>query len=58
MKHTIEPFTPDKLYQLIVSTSFTIKAQSSEEAKAKIEALLAEIEADHWEFERICQAEN
>lgn len=58
MRHTIKPFKPDKLYEVIISTCFSIKATSEKEAKQKIEALLSEIDADHWEFERISEAEH
>ncbi|MGP0128429.1 MAG: hypothetical protein ACTMUB_03920 [cyanobacterium endosymbiont of Rhopalodia musculus] len=58
MQHTIKPFKPDKLYEVVVSACFSIKATSEEEAKQKLEALLSEIDADHWEFERISEAEH
>ncbi len=58
MKHTIQPYTPDKIYQIIISAGFSIKAQSEADAKEKLEALLSEIDVDHWEIELICEAEN
>ncbi|MEM8778122.1 MAG: hypothetical protein AAGF26_04470 [Cyanobacteria bacterium P01_G01_bin.49] len=58
MKHSIQRFNPDKLYEIVVSACFSIKAKSSQEAQEKLSALLSEIDADHWEFERVSEAEN
>ena len=58
MKHSIQRFNPDKLYEIIVNACFSIKAKSSQEAQEKLNALLSEIDADHWEFEQINEAEN
>lgn len=58
MKHSIQPYTPDKLYQILIGAGFSITAKSEAEAKEKLEALLSEIDVDHWEIERICEAEN
>ncbi len=58
MKHTIQKFNPDKLYEIVVSACFSIKAKSSAEAQQKLEALLGEIDADHWEIEKINEVEN
>ncbi len=58
MQHIIKPFKPDKLYEVIVSSCFSIKATSEQEAKQKLDALLSEIDADHWEFERIREAQH
>ena len=58
MQHTIKPFKSDKFYEVVVSACFSIKATSKKEAKQKLEALLSEIDANHWEFERISEAEH
>ena len=58
MKHSIQKFNPDKLYEIVVSACFSIKAKSSEEAQQKLEALLSEIDVDHWECEKINEVEN
>lgn len=58
MKHSIQRFNPDKLYEIVVSACFLIKAKSSQEAQTKLSALLSEIDADNWEFEKINEAEN
>ncbi|MEA5533965.1 hypothetical protein [Crocosphaera sp. XPORK-15E] len=58
MKHTIQPFNPDKLYDIVVSACFSIKAKSREEAQQKLDALLSEIDANNWEFEKINEVEN
>ncbi|ACK66850.1 hypothetical protein PCC8801_2851 [Rippkaea orientalis PCC 8801] len=58
MKHTIQPFHPDPIYEIIVNACFSIKAKSEEEAKQKLEALLNEIDADHWQVERVSKAGN
>ncbi|MGK7934052.1 MAG: hypothetical protein AB4041_21840 [Microcystaceae cyanobacterium] len=58
MKHSIQPYTPDKIYQILVGASFSITAKSEAEAKEKLAALLSEIDVDHWEIERICESEN
>ncbi len=58
MKHSIQKFNPDKLYEIVVSGCFSIKAQSSTEAQQKLEALLGEMDADHWEIEKINEVES
>ncbi|WP_267383724.1 hypothetical protein [Cyanobacterium sp. uoEpiScrs1] len=58
MQHTIKPFKPDKYYEVILSACFSVKATSEEDAKKKLGALLSEIDASHWEFERISEAEH
>jgi hypothetical protein len=58
MKDTIQPYNPEKLYQITINANFSITAQSEKEAKEKLAALLSEMDADHWEIERICVAEN
>ena len=58
MKHSIQKFNPDKLYEIVVNACFSIKAQSPEEAQQKLEALLGEIDADHWEVEKINEVES
>ena len=57
MKHRIQKFNPDKLYEIVVNACFSIKAQSPAEAQQKLEALLGEIDADHWEVEKINEVE-
>ncbi|EAZ90405.1 hypothetical protein [Crocosphaera chwakensis] len=58
MKHSIQKFNPDKLYEIVVSACFCIKAKSSVEAQEKLQALLGEIDADHWEVEKVNEVEN
>ncbi|GBF82410.1 hypothetical protein [Aphanothece sacrum] len=58
MQHTIKPFNPDKIYEIVISACFSIKAKTSQEAKQKLEALLSEMDADHWEFEKVIEVEN
>jgi phage gp29-like protein len=58
MKHEIKPFNPDKIYEMVLSVHFSIKAQSAEEAQEKLNAILAEMDADHWQLHRICEAGN
>jgi hypothetical protein len=58
MKHEIKPFNPDKIYEMVISVHFSIKAQSAGEATEKVEALLAEMDADHWQIHRVCEAGN
>ncbi|MGB5596817.1 MAG: hypothetical protein WBM32_15270 [Crocosphaera sp.] len=58
MKHSIQKFNPDKLYEIVISACFSIKAKSSEEAEQKLEALLGEMDADHWEVDKINEVEN
>ncbi|MGK7938991.1 MAG: hypothetical protein AB4062_02300 [Crocosphaera sp.] len=58
MKHSIQKFNPDKLYEIVINASFSIKAKSSTEAQQKLEALLGEMDANHWEVEKINEVEN
>jgi hypothetical protein len=58
MKHSIQKFNPDKLYEIVVSACFSIKGKSPEEAQQKLEALLSEMDVDHWECEKINEVEN
>ncbi|WP_198648749.1 hypothetical protein [Cyanothece sp. BG0011] len=58
MKHSIQQFNPDKLYEIVVSACFSIKAKSAREAQQKLEALLGEIDADHWEIEKVNEVEH
>lgn len=58
MQHNIKPFNPDKIYEIFISACFSIKAKTSQEAKQKLEALLSEMDADHWEFEKVTEVEN
>ncbi|MEL4894844.1 hypothetical protein [Crocosphaera sp. Alani8] len=57
MKNTVQKFNPDKLYEIVISACFSIKAQSPEEAQHKLKALLGEIDADHWEIEKVNEVE-
>lgn len=58
MQNTIKPFESDKLYEILISACFSIKAKSEQEAREKLKALLSEIDADHWQFERVSEAGN
>jgi hypothetical protein len=58
MQHSIKPFNPDKVYEIVISACFSVKAKTSQEAKQKLEALLSEMDADHWEFEKVIEVEN
>jgi hypothetical protein len=58
MKHEIKPFNPDKIYEIVLSVNFSIKAQSPQEAQEKLNAILGEMDADHWQIHHICEAGN
>ncbi|MEG3436792.1 hypothetical protein V0288_06635 [Pannus brasiliensis CCIBt3594] len=58
MKHEIEPFNPDKIYEMVISVHFSLKARSPEEATEKVEALLSAMDADRWQIHRVREAEN
>jgi hypothetical protein len=36
MKQEIKPFNPDKIYEIVLSVNFSIKAQSAQEAQEKL----------------------
>ena len=54
----IKPFNPDKIYEIVLSVNFSINAQFAQEAQEKLNAILGEMDADHWQIHHICAAGN
>ncbi|CCH93929.1 Similarity [Microcystis aeruginosa PCC 9432] len=54
----IKPFNPDKIYEIVLSVNFSINAQFAQEAQEKLNAILGEMDADHWQIHHICAAIN
>ncbi len=58
MKHSIKKYNPDRIYEIVITGHFSIKAKSAESAREKLTSLLEEIDADGWQIHHVCEADN